>query len=58
MKKGRKIKYDIIAEFCCDYHPGKKEIEEVTNCIYNGAPICPECDEEMTLLDYYKKETK
>lgn len=55
MKKGSKINYEIIAEFECENHKNVKSIEDVQFCIYNGAPLCPQCNEEMTILDYYRK---
>jgi hypothetical protein len=56
MKKGRRIDYEIVAEFECDKHdPLVKVLENVDICIFNGPPLCPECEEEMGLTNYFKK---
>jgi len=53
--RGKKINFEILAEFQCEKHPNEKQLEDVQNCIFNGAPLCLKCAEEMSLINYYKK---
>jgi hypothetical protein len=51
----RKITKDIYADFVCDYCD-KKESVIVDECIYNGAPYCTDCEDEMSLQYFYHKQ--